>query len=98
QCTPSQRNWWNGLLLSMYLRCCALILATLCAAVAHAVPAPFALAGPTLEVKVTRGGRTLPAAQVPNLAAGDQLWIKVDLPSTQSAEYLMVAAFLSGST
>jgi hypothetical protein len=82
----------------MSLRSRALILATLCAAAAHAVPAPFDLAGPTLEVKVTRGGRTLPAAQVPNLAAGDQVWIKVDLPATQSAEYLMVAAFLSGST
>jgi hypothetical protein len=54
--------------------------------------------GPNLEVKVTRGGVTLPAGQVPNLNAGDQLWIKADLPPTQSAHYLMVAAFLSGAT
>ncbi|HEX3603661.1 MAG TPA: hypothetical protein VHU43_06185 [Steroidobacteraceae bacterium] len=66
--------------------------------VVAAAPAPFDLAGPTLEVKVTRGGNTLPASQVPNLAPGDRIWIKADLPETQSVEYLMVAAFLSGST
>jgi hypothetical protein len=65
---------------------------------AGAVPAPFDLAGPTLEVTVTRGGITLPASQVPNLAPGDRVWIKADLPETQSVQYLMVAAFLSGST
>ena len=61
-------------------------------------PAPFDLSGPTLEVKVSRGGKDLPASQVPNLAAGDKLWIKADLPPTQSAHYLLVAAFLSGAT
>jgi hypothetical protein len=65
---------------------------------AEAAPAPFDLAGPTLEVKVTRGNTTLPASQVPNLAPGDRVWIKADLPETQSVQYLMVAAFLSGST
>ena len=35
---------------------------------------------------------------MPNLAVGDQLSIKADLPTTQSAQYLMVAAFLRGST
>ena len=64
----------------------------------HADPAPFDLAGPNLEVKVTRAGKTLPMAQVPNLIGGDHLWIKADLPSTQSAHYLMVAVFLRGST
>lgn len=68
------------------------------AALARAAPAPFDLEGPVLEVKVTRAGVTLPAAQVPNLAPGDQLWIKADLPTTQSAHYLLIAAFLSGST
>ncbi|MDP9084196.1 MAG: hypothetical protein M3N50_10595 [Pseudomonadota bacterium] len=68
------------------------------AAVAQAVPAPFDLAGPVLQVKISRGPKTLLASQVPNLAVGDRLWIKVDLPPTQSAHYLMVAAFLSGST
>lgn len=65
---------------------------------AVADPAPFDLAGPALEVRVTRGGKTLPISQVPNLLAGDHLSIKADLPATQSAHYLLVAAFLSGST
>ena len=66
--------------------------------VARADPAPFDLAGPNLEVKVTRGSKTLPVSAVPNLAAGDRLWIQADLPATQSAHYLLVAAFLRGST
>jgi hypothetical protein len=68
------------------------------AGVAQADPAPFDLAGPAIEVKVTRRAETLPIAQVPNLAAGDRLWIKPDLPSTQAARYLLVAAFLRGAT
>jgi len=59
--------------------------------------APFDLAGPTLEVAVTRGGLTLPAAQVPNLAVGDRVWIKADRPPGESAHYLIVAAFLRGA-
>src|SRR3984957_944072 len=67
-------------------------------AVCAADPAPFDLTGPVIEVTVTRGGSTLPVSQVPNLAAGDRLWIKADLPPTQSAHYIMVAAFLRGAT
>jgi hypothetical protein len=77
-------------------------LIALLTATAHADPAPFDLAGPILEVKVTRettrGSETLPVSEVPNLAPGDSIWIKADLPSTQSAHYLLVAAFLSGAT
>src|ERR1700731_3792682 len=76
----------------------ALILAIFLAATVRAAPAPLDLAGPILDVKITRGAQTLPASQVPNLAAGDRVWIKADFPATQSAHYLMVAAFLSGST
>jgi len=72
-------------------------LATLAFA-AHAVPAPFDLAGPVLAVKISRGSTTLPASAVPNLAAGDRIWIKADLPPTQSVHYLLIAAFLRGST
>jgi hypothetical protein len=61
-------------------------------------PAPFDLAGPTLEVEVTRGTRTLPAAEVPNLLVGDRVWLKADLPEGEAARYLMVAAFLRGAT
>jgi hypothetical protein len=82
----------------MHFRCRPLILAVIFAASAHADPRPFDLAGPTLDVKITRGAKTLPASAVPNLLVGDRVWIKADLPATQSAHYLMVAAFLSGST
>ena len=47
---------------------------------------------------VTRGSTTLPASQVPNLAGGDRIWIRANLPASQSAHYLLVSAFLSGST
>ena len=82
----------------MHLRNYALILAILAAAAAKAGPAPFDLAGPLLDVKITRGTQTLPASEVPNLVAGDRIWIKADLPPSQSTHYLMVTAFLSGST
>ena len=35
---------------------------------------------------------------MPNLAAGDRIWIRANFPASQSAHYLLVAAFLSGST
>jgi hypothetical protein len=67
-------------------------------AVAFGDAATFDLNGPTLEVKVTRGDKTLPITQVPNLAAGDKLWIRPDFPKDQESRYLLVAAFLRGST
>ncbi len=82
----------------MLNRCLIVLLFFSIGSVAGAAPAPFDLAGPTLTVKVTRGSTTLPASEVPNLAPGDRVWIKADLPETQSVRYLMVAAFLSGST
>ncbi|MGH8504501.1 MAG: hypothetical protein ACRETM_00885 [Stenotrophobium sp.] len=82
----------------MFMRCVFLLVAAALAGVAHADVAPFDLAGPTIEARVTRGTTTLPASEVPNLAEGDRLWIKADLPPTQSAHYLLVVAFLSGST
>ena len=75
-----------------------LLSAALLAGTSAAGGAPFDLAGPTLEVTVTRGGTALPAAEVPNLAAGDKIWIRVNLPASQSAHYKLVSAFLSGST
>jgi hypothetical protein len=68
------------------------------AAPAHADPARFDLAGPKVEVRVTRDGVTLPIAQVPNLKAGDKLWLHPDFPPSQSVKYLLVAAFLRGTT
>ncbi|HEX6823161.1 MAG TPA: hypothetical protein VF123_13975 [Candidatus Sulfotelmatobacter sp.] len=60
--------------------------------------AAFDLIGPKVEVRVQRAGVTLPIAQVPNLQTGDRLWVHADLPDTQSVRYLMVIAFLRGST
>jgi hypothetical protein len=60
--------------------------------------APFDLAGPQLRVMVTRGTRSLPVANVPNLAVGDKLAIKAQLPDTQAARYVMIVAFLRGAT
>src|SRR5579875_2670860 len=74
-----------------------LLLAPL-AARAWGDPVPFDLAGPKLTVTVTHKGETLPIAETPNLAVGDQLFIRADLPPTQSVHYLLVAAFLRGST
>ena len=64
----------------------------------QATAARFDLAGPRVDVRVTRDGKTLPIAAVPNLQAGDKLWLFADLPRTQSIHYLLVAAFLRGTT
>lgn len=61
-------------------------------------PAPFDLSGPTVEVRVSRNGKTLPISKVPNLNVGDRLWIHPVLPPGQSVRYLMVVTFLRGST
>jgi hypothetical protein len=73
------------------------LLSVLTALPAHASVAPFDLAGPDLQVTVGRGQETLPIAEVPNLAVGDRLWVRADLPSTQSQRYLLVIAFLRGA-
>ena len=72
-------------------------LAAVTALRAQAGVAPFDLAGPELQVSVGRGHETLPIAEVPNLAVGDRLWIRADLPATQSQHYLLVVGFLRGS-
>ena len=65
---------------------------------AHADTAAFDLSGPQIQVRVTRGGKTLPISQVPNLQPGDRIWVHPDFPQDQSARYLLVAAFLRGPT
>ena len=64
---------------------------------AQTTQAPFDLAGPRIDMRVTRGAKTLPIAEVPNLQPGDKVWVHPELPS-QSAHYLLVVAFLRGST
>lgn len=69
---------------------------------AHAADARFDLLGPKIDVRVTRTvdgtPQTLPIASVPNLQPGDKLWIHPDLPPTQSVKYLLICAFLRGTT
>jgi hypothetical protein len=77
-----------GTLATLLLLCTAL----------NADPARFDLIGPKIDVHVTRAGKTLPIAQVPNLQPGDKIWLHPDLPPTQSVHYLLVAAFLRGTT
>ena len=77
---------------------CALLCVVSCPAPSWADAAAFDLTGPKVEVRVQREGRTLPIAEVPNLQAGDRLWVHPDLPDTQSVRYLMVISFLRGST
>jgi hypothetical protein len=60
--------------------------------------ARFDLAGPTIDIRVTRGNVTLPIAQVPNLQPGDKIWIKADLPPSQSNHLILIVAFLRGTT
>ena len=60
--------------------------------------AAFDLIGPRVEVTVTRAGKTLPIAEVPNLQGGDRVWIHPALPDDQKARYVMVVAFLRGAT
>ena len=58
----------------------------------------FDLTGPKIEIRVTRAGKTLGIADVPNLLPADRLWIHADLPNDQSVHYLLVVAFLRGTT
>lgn len=73
-------------------------LSLMAAASGWAQNARFDLAGPKIDVRVTRGTVTLPIASVPNLQPGDKLWVHPDLPPTQSVRYLMVVTFLRGTT
>jgi len=58
----------------------------------------FDLSGPKVDVHVKRGDVTLPIGETPNLLPGDRLWIHPDLPESQSARYVLIVAFLRGST
>src|SRR5260370_14736123 len=64
----------------------------------QAETAAFDLIGLKVEVRVQRDGHAMPISKVPNLQAGDRLWVHPDLPETQSVRYVMVVAFLRGAT
>ena len=69
----------------------------LVSSLASAATAPFDLPGPRLEITITRAGRSLPISQVPNLQAGDEMWLHPDLPANESIHYLLISVFLRGS-
>ncbi len=81
-----------------FLTFCALWFVVSCPAYLRADAAAFDLTGPKVDVRVQRAGHTLPISEVPNLQAGDRLWLHPDLPDSQSVRYLMVITFLRGST
>jgi hypothetical protein len=60
--------------------------------------ARFDLVGPKIDIRVTRGNATLPIGEVPNLQPGDKIWVKADLPASQSNHLLLIVAFLRGTT
>jgi hypothetical protein len=76
----------------------AAVLVMACSCGALADGAAFDLAGPPVDVRVRRGEKILPIAEVPNLQPGDRLWVHPDFPDTQSAHYVMIVAFLRGVT
>lgn len=75
-----------------------LLAACLFPALCAADGARFDLVGPKVDVRVTRGTTTLPIAEVPDLQPGDKIWVKADLPHTQSNHLILVIAFLRGTT
>ena len=64
----------------------------------QASTAAFDLPGPQIEVHVTRDQHVLPISQVPNLQEGDRIWVHPNLSEQQSIHYLLIAAFLRGTT
>src|SRR5579863_3717209 len=64
----------------------------------YAEGAPFDLYGPKIDVHVKRGDLTLPISETANLLPGDRLWIHPDLPESQATHFVLVVAFLRGST
>jgi hypothetical protein len=51
-----------------------------------------------VDVRVKRGAVTLPIGEIPNLLAGDRLWIHPDFPESQATHYVLIVTFLRGST
>jgi hypothetical protein len=79
-------------------RCLLLLFWCLASAGLHADGPAFDLSGPKVDVHVKRGEVTLPIAETPNLLPGDRLWIHPDFPESQSTRFVLVVAFLRGST
>ncbi len=78
--------------LQFLLTCC------LISSLSYAEGPPFDLSGPKVDVHVKRGDVTLPISEVSNLLPGDRLWVHPDLPDSQATHFVLVVAFLRGST
>jgi len=74
----------------------ALAISAALLATVHADTSAFDLNGPSIEVRVTRDGKTLPIAEVPNLQPGDRVWLLPKMPPGESVHFLLIAAFLRG--
>jgi hypothetical protein len=79
-----------------FLLCYALLL--LAAPAVFADGHTFDLAGPRIDMNLTRNGKTFPISNVTDLLPGDQLWIRPEFPDGQSVRYLLIVAFLQGPT
>jgi len=55
--------------------CALLALLSFATRISRADSAAFDLAGPRIQMTVTRAGKTLPISDVPHLQPGDVLWI-----------------------
>ncbi len=84
--------------LACYSSVLILLAIIISASTTRAATAAFDLSGPKVAMTVHRGSKTLPISEVPNLQPGDRLWIQPELPADQSVHYLLVIAFLRGST
>ena len=80
------------------LRWLCLFLLSCAPAATYADAPPFDLAGPRIEMKVTRDGKALPISHVSDLKPGDRLWIHPEFPDDQAVHYLLIVAFLKGPT
>jgi len=80
-------------------RCLQLVLLLSLASTGACADGPaFDLSGPKVDLHVKRGNVTLPIGEVPNLLPGDRLWIHPDFPQSQATRYVLIVAFLRGST
>ena len=86
---------WGAMRIGRVCLAFLLIVSSMCA---FAETPGFDLDGPKLDVRVERSGKTLPISQVPNLEAGDRLWLHPDFPESQSMHYLLIVSFLRGAT
>jgi hypothetical protein len=89
-----QAHRWVSFILLGFIAVGSLLFASY----SRADSAAFDLPGPRLEVKVSRSGKTLPISQVPELKVGDRLWLHLLTPPGNSVHYLLILAFLRGST